>query len=169
MHHRNAAERAMRTWKKQFITILCGCNRNFPMNLWDKIVPQAVLALNLLRCSNLNLNLPVFTQVWRQFNFNRTPIAPPGTMVMVHKKPATCETWAPHASDAWYLGPAVHHYRCYRVWVWETKAERVSDTLAWIPTNIIMSIHGSADRAIATTTNLVASPATFHPPQQLRQ
>ena len=29
VHHRNAAERAIRTWKNHFIAILCGCNRNF--------------------------------------------------------------------------------------------------------------------------------------------
>ena len=78
-------------------------------------------------------------------------------MVMVHKKTSTRETWAPYASEAWYLSPTTHHYRCYRVWVWETKAERVSNTLTWLPTNIVMSIPGSDDRAIAAAANLVTA------------
>ena len=104
--------------EKKIIAVLYGCDRIFPMNLWDKLVLQAVLTLNLLRRSNLNPNLSVFSQVWGQFGFNRTPIAPPsGTMVMMHKKTSTRETWVPHTSEALYLGLAIHHYQCYRVYV----------------------------------------------------
>ena len=35
-HRRNAAERAIRTWKNHFITGLCSVDPNFPMHLWDK-------------------------------------------------------------------------------------------------------------------------------------
>ena len=63
VHRQNAAERAIRAWKDHFITILCGYNCNFSMNLWDKLVLQAVLTLNLLRQSNLNPNLAAFAQV----------------------------------------------------------------------------------------------------------
>ena len=100
------------------------------MNLWDKLIPQTIMTLNLLRASHLNPSLSAYAQVWGTFDFNRTPLAPPGTKVMVHEKPMDRETWAPHASEAWYTGPAMHHYRCYKVWVWETRAERISDTLA---------------------------------------
>ena len=142
VHRQNAAERAIKTWKKHFIAILYGCERNFPMNLWDKIIPQVVLTENLLRRSNLNPDLSADVQVWGQFDFSQTPLAPLGTMVMVHEKPVNCKTRSPNTSEAWYLGPAVHHYRCYQVWVWETKAERVNDMLAWLPTNVVMPIPG---------------------------
>ena len=53
-----ATERAM--WKNHFIAVICGCNRNLPMNLWSKLVLQAILTLNLLRWSSLKPNLSVF-------------------------------------------------------------------------------------------------------------
>ena len=48
MHRRNAAERAIRTFKAHFIAILAGVDDDFPSNLWDKLVPQAEMTLNLL-------------------------------------------------------------------------------------------------------------------------
>jgi hypothetical protein len=54
MHHHNAAERAIRTFKNHFVAILCGADVKFPLHLWDRLLPQATASLNLLR--NLRLN-----------------------------------------------------------------------------------------------------------------
>ena len=51
MHRRNAAERAIRTFKAHFLTILAGVAPNFPTYLWDKLLQQAELTLNLLGIS----------------------------------------------------------------------------------------------------------------------
>ena len=48
-HRKNAAERAIRTWKNHFITRLCSVDPHFPMHLWDRLIPQTVLTLKLLR------------------------------------------------------------------------------------------------------------------------
>jgi uncharacterized protein YgfB (UPF0149 family) len=45
----NAAERAVQTFKNHFVAGLCSTHPNFPIGLWDKLLPQAVLTLNLLR------------------------------------------------------------------------------------------------------------------------
>ena len=39
MHRRNAAERARRTFKAHFISILAGVDDDFPSHLWDLLVP----------------------------------------------------------------------------------------------------------------------------------
>jgi len=75
--------------------------------------------------------LLAWSQVHGTFDFNRTPLAPPGTRVLVHEKPSLRGTWSPHAVDGWYLGPATLHYRCYRVWILETTSERIADTVVW--------------------------------------
>ena len=160
-HRRNACERAIRTFKNHMIACVCGTDPNFPLNLWDRLLPQVLLTLNLLRPSRLNPSLSAYHQVFGAFDFNRTPLAPPGTKVLVHEKPANRGTWAPHAVEAWYTGPAMHHYRCYRVWVWGTRAERIADTLAWFPTRHIMPVASSADRAIAAARDLTQ--ALQHP------
>jgi hypothetical protein len=35
VHRRNAAERAIRTWKNHLILGLCSTDTNFPLHLWD--------------------------------------------------------------------------------------------------------------------------------------
>ena len=48
VHRQNAAERAIRTFKNHLIAGLCSTDRDFPLNLWDRILPQAIITLNLL-------------------------------------------------------------------------------------------------------------------------
>jgi hypothetical protein len=50
-HRRNAAERAIRTFKEYFVAGLSSVDPSFPMHLWDRLLPQAEITLNLLRTS----------------------------------------------------------------------------------------------------------------------
>ena len=162
VHRRNAAERAIRTFKNHFIAGLSSLPADFPMNLWDRLLPQALLTLNLLRTSRLHPQLSSQAHVHGLFDFNRTPLAPPGIRVLIHVKPTIRGTWAPHAVPGWYLGPALHHYRCYRVWSRTTRAERITDTLAWIPTDIPLPVPSAAERlylAATTLTEALLEPA----------
>ena len=101
----------------------------FPLHLWDRLLQQAELTLNLLRPARNNPALSAYAVMNGDFNFTATPLAPPGTKVLVHEKPEVRPMWATHGSDGWYLGPALEHYRCYRVYVTSTRAERISDTV----------------------------------------
>jgi hypothetical protein len=53
-HRSNTAERAIRTIKDHLISVLCGTDDNFPAKLWDKLMPQVELTINLLRQSRIN-------------------------------------------------------------------------------------------------------------------
>jgi hypothetical protein len=87
VHRRNAAERAIHTFKHNFIAGLCSTNRDFPLNLWDKLLPQCLITLILLRRSIINPQLSAQAHMHGAFDFNRTPLAPPGTKVLIHEKP----------------------------------------------------------------------------------
>jgi hypothetical protein len=50
-HRINAAKRAIRTFKNHFIAGLCIVDDNFPINLWDRLLPQALVTINLLQGS----------------------------------------------------------------------------------------------------------------------
>jgi hypothetical protein len=56
-HRRNAAERAIRTFKEHFVAGLSSVDPDLPMNLWDRLLPQAEITLNLMRTSRLHLQL----------------------------------------------------------------------------------------------------------------
>ena len=86
VHRRNAAERAMQTFKAHFIAILCSTDPKFPLNLWDNFLPQAEITLNIMRNSRVNPNVSAYCYVWGNFDFNKTPIAPLGTKLLVRIK-----------------------------------------------------------------------------------
>ena len=133
IHQRNASERAIRTFKNHFIAGLASTYPNFPLSNWCRLLPQAELTLNLLRASCLNPKLSAYAQLEGTFDFTRTPLAPPGTRVIIHEEPTNRQTWALHGTDGWYLGPALNHYQCYRVWVPHTHAKRIVDTISFFP------------------------------------
>ena len=53
VHRRNIAERAIHTFKSHFLAILSGISDSFSNYLWDHLLPQTELTLNLLRQSTL--------------------------------------------------------------------------------------------------------------------
>ena len=48
-HRSNASERAICTFKAHFLSILAGVAPDLPRNLWDLLIPQIELTLDLLR------------------------------------------------------------------------------------------------------------------------
>jgi hypothetical protein len=50
-HRCNSVERAIRTFKEHFVSGLASVDPNFPLHLWDHLLPQAEMTLNLLRKS----------------------------------------------------------------------------------------------------------------------
>jgi len=63
LHRRNWAERAIQTFKNQFIAGLSSTHPDFPLNLWDQLLPQAILTLNLMRPYRINPKLSAYSQV----------------------------------------------------------------------------------------------------------
>ena len=151
----NAAEKAISTFKNYFIAGMCTAHQNFLLNKWDSLLPQAVIKLNLLRTSRLNPKLSAHALLNRLYDFNATLMPPPGSMILVHEKSALHGTWAAHDVNAWYLGPALHHYRCYHIYIAETCGEHIADTVVWFPTKGRTPMSLSTDLAIAAVRNLI--------------
>ena len=134
VHRANTAERCIQTFKNHFIGGLCSLPKAFPMHLWCRLIPQAVITLNLMRTSNSIPTISAYEHLHKKFQFTVTPLAPPGSAIMIHEKPIQRKTWAPHAAEGWYLGPALDHYKCYRVYCTKTGAERITDTVQFVST-----------------------------------
>ena len=96
-HKVNAAERAIQTFKNHFIAGLSTVDPTFPLQLWDELLTQAQDSLNLLRASRQNNKLSAYAVLEGEFNFNRTPLAPPGTRALVYVDPTQRTTWGIHA------------------------------------------------------------------------
>ena len=155
IHRRNAAERAIRTFKNHFIAGLSSTDPTFPLKLWDKLIPQAAITLNLMRSSRVNPKLSAYCQIHGHFNYNKTPLGPPGCKVLIHDKATQRKSWDPHGQEGFYLGPAMESYRCYKVWNNSTKCERITDTLSWFPHYVHMPTVSPTDILRATAQDIL--------------
>ena len=75
-HRANAAERGIQSFQNHFKVGLASLDPNFPIAEWDHLLTQAFLTLNLLRTANSNPRLSAHAYLFRQFDFNATPLAP---------------------------------------------------------------------------------------------
>ena len=135
-HRANTAERAIQTFKNHFKSGLASLDPDFPVAEWDRLLDQAFLSLNLLRTATANRRLSAYAYLFGQFDFNATPLAPPGTKVLIHSKPANRASWDPNGKEGWYIGPAPKHYRCMKCFLPSTRSEVISDTLSFFPHEI---------------------------------
>ena len=103
LYLRDAAEQAIQTFKNHFIAGLVSIHNNFSLHLWCRLLPQAILTLNILLPSLINPSLSAQAQVHGQFDYNKTPIALPGTKVISHIKPAVHKIWVPQRRGGCYV------------------------------------------------------------------
>jgi hypothetical protein len=94
-HRRNVAERAIRTFKENFVTGLSSVDPYLPMHLWDRLLSQAEITLNLLRTSRLHPQLSAAAHFHGLIDYNKTVFAPPGCKIIAHETPSQKRTWAP--------------------------------------------------------------------------
>jgi hypothetical protein len=104
-HCVNAAKRAIGTFKGHYVAALATVNNLCPLQLWDEFLPQVQLTLNLIRLSRHNPLISANHKLYSPFDFNKTPLAPLGTKALVYNNPDTQTSWAPHATDGFYVGP----------------------------------------------------------------
>jgi hypothetical protein len=84
-HWRNLAEHAIQTFKNHLIAILAGLDPSFPMTLWDRLLPQTILNLNLLWQAKADPSASAYQFMHGEFDYNKIPLAPLGCAVEMHK------------------------------------------------------------------------------------
>jgi hypothetical protein len=134
-HRVNTAERAIATFKEHFISALATVDKDCPLQLWDNFLPKVELTLNLLRVSRRDPTKSANKEVNGKFDYNKTPLAPLGTKGLVYEDPMVRASWAPHGTNAYYVGLALKHYRCLCFYMPGTQRYRVADTWRLYPTH----------------------------------
>ena len=156
-HRRNIAEKAIQTFKNHFVSILCGTDENFPMRLWDKLLPQAEMTLNMLRQSRLVPKVSAYAHMWGVHDYNKHPLAPMGCEVEMQVMPSVRETWAAHSVSGYYVGVSKEHYRCHKIWVKDTKSVRVGNTVFFKHKYLTMPTLTNADALVNAANDLKAT------------
>jgi hypothetical protein len=127
---------------------------DLPLHLWDKLLPQAEITLNLLCTSRQHPQLSAAAHYHGMVDYNKTASAPPGCKIIAHEKPAKRRTWAPHGQHGYSFGPAMHHYRCQNVYVSATASKWIVDTLDFFRHNSPMPQLSSTDRLLMASNNM---------------
>ena len=99
------------------------------------MLPQAQMTLNMLRSNNVNKNMSAHETIFGKYDFNKTPIAPPGTKSIIHVTSNLRKTFDPRGTLCWYIGPSLQHYRCMKFYI-PNGGERISDTAMLYPANL---------------------------------
>jgi hypothetical protein len=81
-------------------------------------------------------------------------MAPPGTRIIAHETPGRRRTWAPHGQDGWYIGPALEHYRCYKIYITKTRSNRIVESVEFFPQKFILPFPSSRDLATQAAADL---------------
>jgi hypothetical protein len=136
-HHVNSTKRAIKTFNNRFIRALGTTNANFLIQLWDKLAPQVQDSINLLRRSRVHPDRSAYEMLEGPYDWNRYPMAPPGTKAIIYKDSDMRASWAPHGLDAWLLGPSKDHYCCHLYYVPKTNGYLVSGSADLFPQHCI--------------------------------
>merc|ERR1711884_396457 len=94
----NAAERAIQTFKNHFLAGLATVDKTFPLQLWCYLLVQAEMTLNMLRTSRKDPTKSAYEELEGKFDYNKTPLAPPGTKALIYEAAARRAAWAPPCS-----------------------------------------------------------------------
>jgi hypothetical protein len=143
-HWVNAAK-AIATFKEHFIVGLATVDRNCPLQLWDEFLHQVKLTLILLHFSLRDPSKSVNEVVHGPYDFNKTPILPIGTKGLVYDDPAVRTSWAPHGTDAFYIGPTPKHYQCLQFYMPTTQQCCIAYTWRLYPSHGAIPTISTAD------------------------
>ncbi len=155
----NRAERAIRTAKNHIISTRAGFHPHCPHMYLDKCLMQIEMTLNITRPFEFDHAISAYEGLFGvKFNFKQHPIAPVGTKVLTWDAPDHRGSWADHGVEAAYLGPAIEHLRSFEVWVPNTSAPRITNTVWWF-------LHDLApdDALLSADTNLMYPPSKARP------
>ena len=73
------------------------------------------------------------------------------------------ESWDPNAKLGWYIGPSLHHYRCLKCFMPQTRTEVDADTITFIPHTIPIPETNVEDFILQATSDI--STLLTHPPK----
>jgi hypothetical protein len=92
------------------------------------------LTLNLIHPFEYDPRISAYQGLMgRPFDFSRHPIlvAPAGSKVLTWDSPDNRGTWVDHGVECIYVGPALDHFRGFRIWVPEHSTMHISGAVWW--------------------------------------
>ena len=128
-HRINTAEVEISFLKAHLLSVFEGTVQYFPPSLWDRLLPQAKITINLLHKCNAIPIVSAYAHLSGPFDYNKIPLVPMGISVKVHKKTDKRGTRVYHIFNGWYLSTSPEYYQTHRCHIKSTDRERFTDTI----------------------------------------
>jgi hypothetical protein len=160
---------AICTFKDHFLAILANVDSAFPPYLWDLLLPQAKLTLNLLRQAAFNPQISVWDFFQGLFDFNKTPLGPVGCCVLIHAKPASHRSWDFRAKNGFYIEPALESYRCFKLVNADTKSKVISNMVKIFHSYLSVHAPSTEDQIVHGLQVVARALAGVAPPTSISQ
>ena len=128
-HRSNTAKISIPIFKAHFISVLAYVSPDFLNNLWDILILQTEVTLNLLQQANFDPSRSALAYFLHPFNYDATPLGPIGCHIIAHKKTGTRKSWNFRGAAGWNACVALQHYHCHTIVYKSTKAVQVLDTV----------------------------------------
>ena len=132
VHQINIAERAIRNFKANFVSVMAGVDTTFPQFMWDNLLVQTELTLNLLHQATLNPSMSEWEYFNGAFYYTSTPLVPIGCKIIIHTTSNKRKSWDQRRHEGFSVGPALHHYRCIQAIDRKTKSLIITDTSEYL-------------------------------------
>jgi hypothetical protein len=153
-HRRNVAEKGTQTIKGHIIANFMGVDDAFPMKEWHRLLPQIEMTANMLRPSNIRPTISAHSYMHGIHDYNRMPLGPLGCATQCFAGPDQRKSFGAHSIDSFYIGTSPDHYRCQKVFLPETRSERVTDTIVFKHKRITCPQVSTADAITMAAANL---------------
>ena len=162
LHRRNVAERAIRTFKAYFLAVLAGLYPNFPKFMWDNLLIQTELNINLLRQATLNPSMSTWEYFNRAFDYTATPLGPIGCKIIIHTTSNKRKSWDQRGREGFSVGPALQHYRCIQAIDSKTKSLIITDTAEYLH-EYLTQPHMTAEDRMTHAINFLSTELKYVP------
>ena len=93
-HRTNKAEGAIKDAKNHYLATMATADPDYPADLWDEGTEQLNITLNLLRPYALDSTISAYEGMHgKTYDFNKCPMAPFDTKVLIHDSPESRRSW----------------------------------------------------------------------------
>lgn len=157
-HQYNKSERYIRFYKNKVISAKAIAGADFDMaRNTASTSPQIEVVMNVVRACTTDPTMSAYKWMHgHDFDYGSTPLLPLGLKVTVYDQPKTQPrgAWGPHGQIGHVVGFCPDHYRCYLVLMARTGKTRITNTLEFHPTDVILPGASQADQVVTALREL---------------
>ena len=118
--------------------------------MWENLLAQTELTLNLLCQSTLNPCISEWGYFNGAFEYTSTPLGPIGCKIIIHTTSKNCNPGIKEGREGFIVGPAIHHYHCIQAIGSKKEALIITDTSDYLHEYLTQPSVTSEDRMTHT-------------------